>query len=72
MHHLKMLVLYVLPEMLVLYVCLASSSGRLKEEKRRLLQEKAENEQMLQLLETQRDVLSKNVNRCSVNAHILK
>lgn len=72
MHHLKMLVLYVLLEMLVLFVCLVSSSGRLKEEKRRLLQEKAENEQMLQLLETQRDVLSKNVNRFSVNAHILK
>ncbi|XP_076443559.1 uncharacterized protein LOC143282022 isoform X3 [Babylonia areolata] len=33
---------------------------RLQDENRRLLQEKAENEQMLQLLETQRDVLSKS------------
>lgn len=34
---------------------------RLRDENRRLLQEKAENEQMLQLLETQRDVLTKSV-----------
>ncbi|KAK7463956.1 hypothetical protein BaRGS_00038038, partial [Batillaria attramentaria] len=33
---------------------------RLRDENRRLLQEKAENEQMLQLLETQRDVLTKS------------
>ncbi|KAL8616689.1 hypothetical protein ACOMHN_031671 [Nucella lapillus] len=33
---------------------------RLRDENRRLLQEKAENEQMLELLETQRDVLTKS------------
>lgn len=35
---------------------------RLKEENRRLLQEKQENEQMIQLLETEKEVLSINVN----------
>ena len=33
----------------------------MKEENRRLLQEKAENEQMMRLLETQKEVLTKNV-----------
>ncbi|XP_035827360.1 myosin-9 [Aplysia californica] len=35
-------------------------AGRLREENRRLLQEKAENEQMMKLLETQKHVLTKN------------
>jgi len=34
---------------------------RLKDENRRLLQEKAENEQVIKLLETQKEVLSKSV-----------
>ena len=34
---------------------------RVKEENRRLLQEKAENEQVIKLLETQKEVLAKSV-----------
>ncbi|KAK6180012.1 hypothetical protein SNE40_012236 [Patella caerulea] len=42
---------------------------RLKSENRRLLQEKAENEQMMQLLETQKDVLTKSSKGNFVKMH---
>ena len=44
---------------------------RLKEENRRMLQEKAENEQVIKLLETQKEVLSKSVRDSKVYLEVL-
>ena len=45
---------------------------RVKEENRRLLQEKAENEQVIKLLETQKEVLAKSVRDTNLYLELLE
>ena len=44
----------------------------MKEENRRLLQEKAENEQVIKLLETQKEVLAKSVRDTNLYLELLE